>query len=513
MKVLHVIHQLSRGGAARSLIAVAKYSSPMTGDRHRAISLLQAGPFAVDLATDAGLEVLNAPDREAVWREMGEADIVQVHFWNTPEMYELLRSDLPAMRLLLHCHVAGDRPPQVITSALVEYADFILTSSPYTCELPIFQRLPSEVRDEKLGMVYSGADLARLSGIQYQPHERFNVGYIGTVDFVKLHPNYVRMSAAIRIPSIRFIVCGAGNGYARLKQQAQRLGVAERFDFRGYVEDIKPVIETLDVFGYPLCEDNYSTAELVLQEVMYAGVPPVIFAYGGAQRTIVHDETGLIVSSELEYRQAIEHLYHHPEERARLGENARAFARHTLGAENAAKQLHRIHERLMQRPKRDRDPQWIGRAAGLSGVEAFIRSLGEAAPQFTVSMTSEDVQELFEADRRIGSSSPVLCNSHGGGILHYRSRYPDDGWLRLWSGLVLHNQGQNAPAVLELTKAIQFGCDHWRVSWYLAQAAERVNAIPIAEKALQVVLEAAPDFTEAWQLWSRIRPHSLKARR
>jgi len=54
---------------------------------------------------------------------------------------------------------------------------------------------------------------------------------------------------------------------------------------------IKPVIETFDVYGYPLCADTYASGELNLQEVMYAGVPPVVFPYGGVKGLVEHDRT------------------------------------------------------------------------------------------------------------------------------------------------------------------------------------------------------------------------------
>ncbi|MEH1912091.1 glycosyltransferase [Nostoc sp.] len=66
--------------------------------------------------------------------------------------------------------------------------------------------------------------------------------------------------------------------------------------------------------------------------------------------------TGLVVNSELEYSQALEYLYHNPQERLRLGKNAKQYAEQIFGAENAAKQLNPIYHRLMETPKRTR--QW-----------------------------------------------------------------------------------------------------------------------------------------------------------
>jgi len=210
--------------------------------------------------------ILNAPDRATILREIENSDIVHLHFWNTPEMYEFLRSGLHSMRLLIKFNIGGKHPPHIITRDLIEFADFALTTSPEAHEIPVFQNLPADVRHKKTGMVFGATDFERLSGFKPRPHDTFNVGYIGTVDFSKMHPNYVSMSAQIDIPDVRFIVCGNnGQAFRDIRKQVVLHDAEERFDTRGYVEDIRSVIEILDVFGYPLCEDNYSTVELVLQ--------------------------------------------------------------------------------------------------------------------------------------------------------------------------------------------------------------------------------------------------------
>ncbi len=511
IKILHVIQGFYRGGSGRSLIATAKYSSQLGNFQHRVVSLAAADPGAIEMAKEAGLTVAIATDRDTVLSEIENADIVHLHFWNHPQMYAFLRSELPAMRLLIWFHIAGDKPPQILTKELVDYSDFALACSPYTYEHSVFQNLPAEVRLKKTGMVYGAADFERVSNAQPKHHDTFNVGYIGHVSFAKMHPNYVAMSASIDIPNVQFIVCGGGiQDY--LQQHAQQLGVAERFDFRGHVEDIKSVIEILDVYGYPLCEDTYAASELNLQEVMYAGVPPVVFPYGGVKRLVINNYTGLIVHSELEYKQAIEYLYHHPEERRRLSRNAKEYAQQIFGAENAAKQLNPIYERLIERSKRRREwgidteskliyqpislQDLTGQPDELSGAELFTQSLGDTAPEFTVSLTSQNIQELFEAEYKIATSSTLLSMGEGG-ILQYRDYYENDAYLRLWSGLVRQKQGRDTEAVSELMTAINLGLNHWRVAWYLAQIATKINDISLAQEALQAVVQAVPDFTEA----------------
>ncbi|MCT7980528.1 glycosyltransferase family 4 protein [Laspinema olomoucense] len=530
IKILHIMQSLGIGGAALSMMATAKYSSKLGGFQHRIMSLAPAKPNAVEKAIEAGMRVINAPDRATLVREIESADIVQVHFWNNPQLYEFLRSNLPEMRLLMWFHIAGDRAPQVITPKLVGFSDFAIACNPYSYELPVFHSLPTEVRCHKIGMVYDGTDFERLSNLQPQVHDSFNVGYIGTVNLAKMHPNYVPMSAAINIPNVRFIVCG-GPFKSYFKQQAGLLGATERFEFRGFVEDIKSVLENLDIYGYPVGEDTYAAAELNLQEAMFAGVPPVVFPYGGIKRLVVDDYTGLIVHSELEYKQAIEYLYHHPEERARLGGNAREYAKQIFGAENAAKKLNPIYERLLQRPKRDRTwgvmmgyrqvDQLIsledvtGKVEKLSGSECFIQSLGDTAPEFKVSQASDNIEELFEADHQIARASTLLATGEGG-ISQYRDYYENDGYLSFWWGLRDQYQGKYDAALTEFIKAIDLGCNHWRLGWYVAQLALKVNNIPLAKQAVSEVIRAVPDFAEAHELLESIelmsRPGYLSER-
>ncbi len=352
IRVLHVIQSLSLGGATRALIATAKYSTRAGGFRHSAISLLPAAPEALNLAAEANVEVFNAPDRQSILRMMADADIVHVNFWNNPEVYDLLRSELPPVRLLLWYHIAGDGRPQIITRQLVEFADFNIASNPFTFQdVPVFRAMAADTKAQYVGMVYDAADYERVKEVQKREHPLFNVGYIGTVAFTKMHPNYVAMSSAVRIPEARFIVCGGGIEH-QLRQQAHDLGDAHRFDFRGYVQDIRPVIEILDVYGYPLCENTYASSELNLQEVMVCGIPPVVFPYGGIKQLIVNDYTGMVVQTEKEYSDVLEHLHHDTAERQRIGRNAREYALQIFGAENAAKKLQPIYRSMMQQPKR-----------------------------------------------------------------------------------------------------------------------------------------------------------------
>jgi Flp pilus assembly protein TadD/glycosyltransferase involved in cell wall biosynthesis len=510
IKVLHVIHAFSLRGIARSVIAAAQYSAQQAKIRHRLISLTPAEPDAILLAREAGIEVVHATDRETLENTIGWADVVHLHWWNTPEIYDFLRSELPPMRFLVWFYAAGDVAPQMITNDLIAFADFAVASSLYSYDLPVFRNLPENVRLEKTAMAYDAVDLAHVADLKPKPHATFNVGYFEHADLVRTYPRFVPMHSAIDIPDIRFIVCGSGRDQ-ELRQEAQHLGTSQRFDFRRELADVRSVIEVLDVYGSPPCEGSLPLADLCIQKVMLAGIPPVVFAEGRIGRLIAHGFSGLLVHSELEYQHAIEHLYHHPEERARLGRNAQEYARQLFGAENAALRLKLIYEQMVQKPKRERiwgsaaEEGLLGQVVSLrdltgepmSGSERFIESLGAAGADFHVSLRDMVTAEILAAERRIASSSPLLSSAVAGGIDHYGQYYPEDAELRFWSGLAKLGQDRYDEALLQFSKAQQLGFTHWRLDWYRSQAALREGVRALAEQALMRVNQVAPDFLDA----------------
>jgi glycosyltransferase involved in cell wall biosynthesis len=492
--VLHLVCSATLGGGVRAMVAAAKYSAAQGDFRHHVAFLMPPEDAVTTFVRREGLEVLAGWDFDALRRLLPAYDIIQVEWWNMPQLDVFLRSDLPAMRLLSWVHVGGHHPPQLIPPQLIEFSDFVLASSPHCYQADAFQRLSCEQRRNKTDMIYDAADFARLENLTPRRTNRFTVGYIGLLEFKKLHADFVAMSAGIKVPDIQFIVCGTGVEDT-LREQVRRLGVEERFVFRGYVDDIGPEIETFDIYGYPVCEDTYASGELNLQEIMYAGVPPVVFPYGGIRDLVIDQFTGLVATNQCEYRRAVEFLYHHPQERQRLGRNAQAYARQIFGAENAANKFNRTYSELMRAPKRMR--RWPDGATleGISdadrGAAALMTFLGPSKSVFGQSMVGTDITALFAADHEIAHSTPQLLE---GGILTYRDYYPDDRYLRFWAGLVYLQNGLLNQAYTELNKAIELGCSHWRTKWYLAKTATRMGRQGSATELMLDVLIQAPDF-------------------
>lgn len=440
--VLYVLPMLARGGPTRGVLgALAALGDP---PGTRILSLREADPAMREQVEERGIPLIEAPDRDRLRAELEGADIVQLAFWNTPEAYELLRGPLPPMRLLVWFVVGGGAPPQVILPELVEVADLAVGAGPV---------LPDGDTEAEVEVVFPVLDPARVSPapVPIAEHDGYSVGYVGTVEPVKMHPDFVDLCAAVRTPGVRFGVYGSGGGFAGIAARADELGARDRFELGGFVEDVGAVLAGFDVFGYPLCPDNYSATDLALLEAMGAGVPPVILPHGATARVVADGETGIVAADERAYVEALERLGSDRDLRLRLGEAARAHAWRTFSPEAGVTAWSSVYARLMERPKRPR--AWSGGPAG-SGAELFLDSLGGAAGPLLASYETGDP----DADAAVASLPDAMVKGDGG-ILDYRRRFTSDPHLRLWSGLVLERMGRPALAAGEMVAAARLGID------------------------------------------------------
>lgn len=445
--VLHILDRLSAAGPTRSLITLAELQRAAGFPwRHRLVTLQpEVYAPALLMARRAGLDVRRAPSVEELAEEFEAADLVQLHYWNNPAFHDLLRRLLPPHRCILWFMIAGVAPPQVITPELVACADVCVTSASATL------RLPALAEAHLLGLAVQIPCLAkpkRLEGFRARPHAGLRAGYLGTTNFSKMHPGFVAMSAATETHDLVFPVAGAGGGEAELQRQAEALGAAPRFEFLGFQENIRSVLESFDLFGYPLCRDTYATSEISLQEAMAVGLPPVVFPHGGVLDLVEDGVTGRVVHSPEAYTAALDALARDPAERQRLGSAARRFIRSRFAPEHAAAAFSRLYERAMDLPKRQQGLF----APGLPPCQRFARMLGEAGEPFLRSIEAVD----RDAERRIASSTFILAQGEGG-LFQFRNAHLDDPWLRYWVSLVLAAKGRDEAAARERAEALRLG--------------------------------------------------------
>lgn len=435
-KILHISPHLG-GGVGRVLLNYLGYAIAHEEDSHELFCLDYVNPATTQTAKELGIPLKTQMTGciHELLRAVSNADLVVIHWWNHPLLHALLmRETLPPSRVLVWSHVSGYTPTQCITDALVAYPDLFVIAAPYSREVPAIQRLSPEERDSRVRLVFSCAGIRHVESVEPRPHDGFNIGYVGAVDYWKLHRNFICMSAAATIPAAHFIVCG-GPQEASLQKDAEEAGFGDLFEFRGHTEDVAQALSTFDIFGYPINPGQSGTGEQALIEALAAGVPPVVLD-NGAERYIVEDGvTGIIAKNEAEYALALEFLYRNPDKRLLMTTNARESARKRFTLDNTVREWRKVYDEVMQLPKRQHSwPNHLLNQA--SAAELFLESLGEHGGDFAITLRSENVLERIEAEGRIAELPEIFRSETRGSVFHYRSVFPEDPFLNYWSGLI-----------------------------------------------------------------------------
>jgi glycosyltransferase involved in cell wall biosynthesis len=88
------------------------------------------------------------------------------------------------------------------------------------------------------------------------------------------------------------LLVGDGPERAALTEHAKRLGIQSRVQFTGYVEDLSPFLDRMDVFALPSLHEG---APMALLEAMAAGVPGVAARVGGIPEMIGESRAACLV--------------------------------------------------------------------------------------------------------------------------------------------------------------------------------------------------------------------------
>jgi glycosyltransferase involved in cell wall biosynthesis len=320
MKILHLVSHL--GGGAGSVIM--GWLGINSSNNHTIYCLDYANPKSILWAKENDIEMAwqQPPWMLKAW--ITEADIVLVHYWRHPMLADLLAYPLPPCRLVFWCHNNREYTPEELA-----FPDLWIDTSP----------VQGHGR-----YIWSSGGVDRFLEIKPKPHKGFNIGYVGTVDRKKIHPQFIPMCLKIAesIPNVHFTVIGEND---RFTAGADNKNL---FTFVGKVDDVAPYLAEMDVFGYPLRPDHYGTCEQVIGEAMAAGVVPVLMD-NPAER-----EIGYAVKDEQQYCDTIYALYKNPDRRRRLSDNCRKTAKELYSIDTMISRWNDVFEDMMEQPKRSR---------------------------------------------------------------------------------------------------------------------------------------------------------------
>ncbi len=348
MRVLHVLHSMSFGGAE---VLVHDFVRATRGEASHAVACLDGvGPLGDALRADGvRVDLIGRPDglrpdvAVRLRRVIAEVspDVVFAHQY-TPYSYAAMA--LPTLRprpgfvFVEHGRHYPDqrRPKRVIANRAVflNYTDRVLAVCGYIKRLLVANEgIPAS----RVTVVYNGVDPARFdpgetSGFDTEglraelglSPEHTVVTCVARFHPVKDHPTLVKgfALAAKKVPEARLLLVGGGES-GPLEALATELGVRDRVVFAGVRRDIPAVYAASDLFSMSSLSEGTS---VTLLEAMLSKRAALVTDVGGNPEIVERDRTGVLTprGDHEALGAAMTSLLNDPARRAAMGERGRA---------------------------------------------------------------------------------------------------------------------------------------------------------------------------------------------
>ncbi|MFA6096771.1 MAG: glycosyltransferase family 4 protein [Candidatus Paceibacterota bacterium] len=441
-KILHITPHLGGGVGKVLLNYLISVKNDLTFE-HIIACLDYANDESVKKADNFGFRLLGdmARKKQKLLAMLTKADVVLIHWWNHPLLYDLLvRTQFPPCRLIIWSHISGFHPPYVFTEKILCYPDVFVFTTPVSMKAKEVVKL-TKGQKKNLRVIWSTGGVEHVRSVEPEKHTGFNVGYIGTVDYAKIHPDFLDICSKIDIPDVKFIVCG-GSKEEEFRRHVRKLGIEKKFNFTGLVPDIKKYLSIFDVFGYPLAPYHYGTCDQVLQESMAAGIVPVVLNNQMESLMVKNGVTGIVAKNEREYVRSIERLYKDKVLRDRLSKNARAYAIKNFSVNKMIEDWNVIFKEVLRVPKTDKIWHMSKSNSTIMAKDVFLESLGDYDKEFAACCNAKNDNQAKIAMQKIKtmSKSANWQAKTKGSVQQYNTFFPGDPYLSKWSKLMKKNE-------------------------------------------------------------------------
>jgi glycosyltransferase involved in cell wall biosynthesis len=349
VRILHISSARALGGGERHLADLAHELAERGHDVH--VALAPRSPLREELARLPARNIFTLPLRNALdvpsahelarlVRRLG-IEIVHAHMARDYPLasYATRRAAARSARLVITRHVLFPLN-RLHAWTLSHVARVIAVSGAVARRLQAQRIFPAD----KITVIPNGIDLSRFDkaaraadpnafrrSLGVAP-ERTLVGTIGELNRLKGQEEFLRAASrlAVDFPEADFVIAGedfsrTGEHRARIQKLVSELGLEGRVHFTGWLKDVAPLLDALDLF---VSASRMESFGLAIVEALASGVAVVATATEGAREILSDGETGLLVPVDDTERlaEAIARLLRDAPERERLAARGRASA-------------------------------------------------------------------------------------------------------------------------------------------------------------------------------------------
>ncbi len=210
---------------------------------------------------------------------------------------------------------------------------------------PLTRQITSTVGypPDRLAVLWNGVDTDRFQGTVPRPPHPGPIRLL-TVARLNVSKGHRHALAALRMAvdrgcDIHYTLAGEGPYREEIEAEIRKLGLQDRVTLTGTLGEgeVIPLLQQADIFVLPSIGLG-EAAPVAVMEAMSCGLPVICSIIGGTPDMITHGEDGLLIKQgdEQAIAEALIRLVNDPEERARLGRNARTRAVQTYDSRKTA---------------------------------------------------------------------------------------------------------------------------------------------------------------------------------
>lgn len=366
--ILHTIDTTGPGGAETVFIDLA---TRLPKDKYRSVVVIRGKGWVYDELCRRGVKpiLLDAKGSFNLSYLLGlrkiirnqQVDLIQSHLLGT-NVYCSLAGLLTGKPVVATFHGAVD----IGENERLKGLKFGAINAGASCIVVVTDSLLDDIisrtplRKSKVSVIYNGIDTSaflrpRASTLRqkYGWHENeVIVGCLGNIRPAKGYDILLEAAALLErgSASYRFVVAGQGKGrrYEDLLRQRKKLGLEEKVQFLGFVDDAADFLANIDLFLSSSISEGLPLSAI---QAMVAALPMVVTRCGGYEGLITDRENGVLVETgnPQAIADAIEMVVANTDLQKTLSENARKHAVSTFDIRVMLDAYGQVYNRLTSR--------------------------------------------------------------------------------------------------------------------------------------------------------------------